>query len=91
MTLTRYTRGSGVMLLCDVALGNTLVSHVAKPALDPAVDFQRGWLPRLCGMRSFDSLTAEDKGASGAVRVPEYVVYSSEQVLPRYVLVVRKT
>ena len=88
MTLARYTRGSGVMLLCDVALGNTLVSHVAKPALDPAVDFQRGWLPRLCGMRSFDSLTATDKGA---VRVPEYVVYSSEQVLPRYVLVVRKT
>ena len=29
-----------------------------QPALDPAVDFQRGWLPRLCGMRSFDSLTA---------------------------------
>ena len=78
------------MLLCDVALGNTLVSHVTKPALDPAVDFQRGWLPRLCGMRSFDSLTATDR-FKGALRAPEYVVYSSEQVLPRYVLVVRKT
>ena len=86
----QYTQqdGRGVMLVCDVALGNSMVKHSADNTLETeSQKFKRGFIPRLLGQKSFDSVTA----GKLAVRVPEYVVYNSTQAVPRYVLMVEKT
>ena len=85
----QYTRGrNGVMLCCDVALGNSMIKRMADNQLEAeSTSFKRGFLPRLFGQKSFDSVTAAT-GTFGAVRVPEYVVYNGSQAVPRYVLIV---
>jgi hypothetical protein len=93
----QYTRSSGflfgrkgVMLACDVALGNSMLKRAADNKLEAqSKKFKRGLIPRLFGKKSFDSVTA-DAGKLGAVRVPEYVVYDAAQALPKYVLIVEK-
>jgi hypothetical protein len=80
----------GVMLVCDVALGNSMVKSEADGNLQAGSQrLQRGLLARLFRQKSFDSVTASH-GWLGAVRVPEYVVYDSAQAMPCYVLTVEK-
>jgi len=83
----QYVGCPGLMLACDVELGNTRVKRTA--GCDPNRDLKRSWAAKLVGARSYDSLTAAD-GLLGCVRVPEYVVYRPEQALPRYVLQLKK-
>eukprot|EP00928_Gymnodinium_smaydae_P049083 TRINITY_DN32902_c0_g1_i1.p1 TRINITY_DN32902_c0_g1~~TRINITY_DN32902_c0_g1_i1.p1 ORF type:complete len:371 (-),score=36.04 TRINITY_DN32902_c0_g1_i1:233-1345(-) len=86
----QYARTScrkfGTVLMCDVELGNTKMASAAQTSLDPGSDLQRGWIMRtLFRQQSFDSLTARS-GFLGAVRVPEYVIYRSDQAVPRYLI-----
>ena len=88
-----------LMLLCDVELGNRLEQRAARD-IEPAVHLQRGLLPRLFGQRPFDSVQVVPSpsgggaggggGGGGGVRVPEFVVYRTDQAVVRYVLAVRK-
>ena len=92
-----------LMLLCDVELGNRREQRAALD-IEPAVHLQRGVLARLLGQRPFDSVQVVPTagvgagggggggggGRGGGVRVPEYVVYRTEQAVVRYVLAVRK-
>lgn len=83
----QYYGWPGAMLVCDVALGASMVKRTA--GCEPQKDLQCGWLGRLMGQRSYDSVTAQD-GLLGCVRVPEFVVYKPEQAVPRFVLLVRQ-
>jgi len=83
----QYVGRPGVMLACNVELGNSMLKRSA--GCNPSSDLRRSWAAKLIGGRSYDSLTAVD-GFLGCVRVPEYVVYRPEQALPRFVLQLRK-
>ena len=88
-----WFRAAGVMLVCDVALGNSKLQRGAATHLvAEAPDLrERGMIARMIfRAKSFDSVTAAT-GWLGAVRVPEFVVYDSAQAMPMYVLVVRET
>ena len=82
------------MLVCDVELGNTLVqTSGARPEIDPSggqpITQEESWLPSLRGEQepSFDSVSAP---AGSTLRVPEYIVYSPSQAVPRFILAVEQ-
>lgn len=81
----QYCRWYGPMLVCDVELGTSKIQRTSKSNMEPERDFQRGWLMRMLGNCNYDSVTARS-----CVRVPEYVIYRPEQVVPRYVLVLKQ-
>lgn len=82
-----WRRKKGVMLVCDVELGNTKYQRSADPTTAPDSHLKRHWFMAAIGKRSFDSVTAAD-GLLGSVRVPEYIVFKPDQTVPRYVLFV---
>jgi len=86
----QYARGDGTILLCEVALGKTMKTYHANNSLEPERDLSRNWFLKALGMQNFDSVTASS-GPLGCVRVPEYVVYKTEQAVPRYLLVTKQT
>lgn len=85
----QYTGWHGAILLCEVELGNSKTLRIPDNELAPETHLQRNWFMRAIGNRSFDSVTASD-GILGCVRVPEYVIFKPEQVVPRYLLFVRQ-
>lgn len=83
----QYCRdGRGAVLLCDVDLGNSRAETQATPKVSGTADLQPGWIAWLFGAETYDSVTAVAAEEGGSVRVPEYVVYSPGQAVPRYVL-----
>ena len=72
-----YTKGSNMLLLCDVLLGRVLTVKAAKP--DATLASLRA--------NNFDSLFAKrDTASSGGVRYDEFVVFDPAQAFPRYVI-----
>eukprot|EP00747_Dinoflagellata_sp_TGD_P101257 gnl/TRDRNA2_/TRDRNA2_168292_c0_seq2.p1 gnl/TRDRNA2_/TRDRNA2_168292_c0~~gnl/TRDRNA2_/TRDRNA2_168292_c0_seq2.p1 ORF type:complete len:417 (+),score=49.98 gnl/TRDRNA2_/TRDRNA2_168292_c0_seq2:26-1252(+) len=66
---------SQYLLVCDVALGQVKEMRTAAP----------GFRPDAC-----DSVVGTSFGQGGSLRLPEYVVYKPQQVLPKYLLRVRQ-
>ena len=72
-----YTKGSNMLLLCDVLIGRTLTVEKARS------DMTLEQLNKL----KFDSLFAKrDTRQQGGVLYDEFVVYKADQALPRYVI-----
>jgi hypothetical protein len=72
-----YTRDGGKMLICELILGKTWILNEANQELDQQKMKELGK----------DSVFA--KGGSheeGGVEFDEYVVYSSDQILPKYLI-----
>jgi len=67
---------SGIVLVCDVAIGHTMRSAQSMTSLQMAP----------VGYDSVTGLTLEE---GGSLRAPEYVVYTPSQVMPRFVLVMQ--
>jgi len=85
----QYCFVPGLMLVCNVELGHSRLTHGAWSSINPDRDLKRGWWGRIFGRQDYDSITASD-GPIGCVRVPEFVVYRPEQAAPVYVLKVRE-
>ncbi|XP_065051269.1 NFX1-type zinc finger-containing protein 1-like isoform X2 [Rhopilema esculentum] len=72
-----YTKGSNMLLLCDVLIGRTLTVETAS----------RGMTLKQLNQQKFDSLFAKrDTRKQGGVLYDEFVVYKAEQALPKYVI-----
>jgi len=73
----RYTRGSNMLLVCDVLLGKTFTVSTAMHSMTG----------RELNRRGYDSLFAKrgTKGTGGVLN-DEFVVYSPDQALPRYIV-----
>eukprot|EP00928_Gymnodinium_smaydae_P022745 TRINITY_DN189_c0_g5_i1.p1 TRINITY_DN189_c0_g5~~TRINITY_DN189_c0_g5_i1.p1 ORF type:complete len:512 (-),score=36.99 TRINITY_DN189_c0_g5_i1:221-1711(-) len=81
------TRTQGnLLLLCDVALGNEKKVKHAVSSFDPKRDFRPGFLQEMLGHSPYNSVVALPRCQGGAVNVPEYVVYTEAQTMPRYIL-----
>jgi len=86
----QYTKTGdiGTILLCLVELGNTKIQRMANHEAEASM--KSSWVMRMVGVKSFDSITAPAK-PTGSLRVPEYTVFKTQQVLPQYLLCVRQT
>jgi hypothetical protein len=74
---TIYTKGSNMLLLCDVLLGRSKTVENARP--DMTADKLR--------RRKYDSLFAKrGTKSTGGVVYDEFVVYDRYQAIPRYVI-----
>ena len=72
-----YTKGSGMLLLCDVLLGKSLTVESAQNNMTSAELKKRG----------YDSLYAKrDTKSTQGVLYDEFVVYNSYQAIPRYII-----
>merc|ERR1712014_499219 len=70
---------------CDVDLGNSRVSKQTASHVTGTRDLAPGWIDWIFGAEQADSITAATYEHGGSVRVPEYVIYSPQQTVPRYV------
>mmetsp|Transcript_12216 Transcript_12216/g.18740 ORF Transcript_12216/g.18740 Transcript_12216/m.18740 type:complete len:454 (-) Transcript_12216:1649-3010(-) len=100
MNYCRVHRNKGVMLLCDVLMGNSRILKIAKANLEPRKDLFKKryhlfrWGPIFFTElvpRSYDSVTAIPSKLFPflGVQTPEFVVYRKEHIRTRYVLIVK--
>ncbi len=72
-----YTKGSNMLLLCDVLLGKSRTVDKAFPRMDLAT-MQKD---------KYDSLFAKrDTNKTGGVLFDEFIVYNPDQALPKYII-----
>ena len=73
----KYTKGSNMLLLCEVLIGHSLTVQKAEPQIDLTTLKTRG----------YDSVFApRNTVQSGGVQHDEYVIFNPAQALPRYVI-----
>eukprot|EP00406_Dinophysis_acuminata_P046668 CAMPEP_0179298308 /NCGR_PEP_ID=MMETSP0797-20121207/45924_1 /TAXON_ID=47934 /ORGANISM="Dinophysis acuminata, Strain DAEP01" /LENGTH=223 /DNA_ID=CAMNT_0021007687 /DNA_START=1 /DNA_END=672 /DNA_ORIENTATION=+ len=80
-----FKREGGQMLLCDVYLGVCRTLRWSASNLDPGKDLRAGWFRQLFGLGDYNSVYAPG-GLFAAVNVPEYIVYTECQGIPRYLV-----
>lgn len=81
----QFTGDTRYVLVCDVALGRPRQMKVA----DTSFSSESLQKPSLEGI-VYDSVLGEDTSRGGVLSHREFVVYRTEQVLPRYLLAIRE-
>lgn len=80
--LPKTTGRGGLIFMCSVDLGTTREERAADHSLS---GYRRGWRAWFSGYKgAYDSVTGVEMERGGALRVPEYVVYSTTQVRLAY-------
>ena len=72
-----YTKGSNMLLLCEIAFGKVKTVDAAAPSMNS----------HTLSLQGYDSLFAKrDTKKKGGVLYDEYVVFNPDQAIPRYIV-----